>query len=93
VDLVHRSIDQFRDFSFRKIISLIPENPGFRYFTKTTPKLFQNYILVPVILYLSPCLTFYNYDLVPALINLIYFNYLFNLLTLNLRNLLIVALI
>jgi hypothetical protein len=26
-------------------------------FYKNTPKLFQNYILTPVILYLSPCLS------------------------------------
>jgi hypothetical protein len=35
----------------------------------------------------------YNYNWVPALINLIYFNYLFNLLTLNLHNFQTVALI
>jgi hypothetical protein len=29
---------------------------------KNNPELIQNYILVPVILYLGPCLTFYNYN-------------------------------
>jgi hypothetical protein len=32
------------------------------YFCKNTPKFFQNYILVPAILYLGPYLTFYNYN-------------------------------
>jgi hypothetical protein len=32
------------------------------YLYKNTPELFQNYILVPVILHLGPCLAFYNYN-------------------------------
>jgi hypothetical protein len=39
------------------------------------------YVLVPTILYLGPYLSFDNYDWIPALINLIYFHYLFDLLT------------
>jgi hypothetical protein len=31
-------------------------------FYKNTPELFHNYILVPIILHLGPCLTFYNYN-------------------------------
>jgi hypothetical protein len=31
-------------------------------FYKSTSELFWNYILVPVILHLGPCLTFYNYN-------------------------------
>jgi hypothetical protein len=29
---------------------------------KNTSELFHNYILVPIILHLGPCLTFYNYN-------------------------------
>jgi hypothetical protein len=32
------------------------------YFCKNTPELFQNYILVHVILHLDPYLTFNNYN-------------------------------
>jgi hypothetical protein len=42
-----------------------------QYFCKNTPKLFINYILVYVILHLGPCLTFYNYNYVIFLINLL----------------------
>jgi hypothetical protein len=31
-------------------------------FCKNTLELFQNYILVPIILHLGQCLTFYNYN-------------------------------
>jgi hypothetical protein len=40
-------------------------------FLEKTPELFQNYILVPVILRFGPCLTFYNYNFVLFLINLL----------------------
>jgi hypothetical protein len=40
-------------------------------FCKNTPEIFLNYILVPAILYLGPCLTFYNYNSVLFLINLL----------------------
>jgi hypothetical protein len=39
---------------FRKIIPLILEIPRPRYFYKNTPKLFQNYILVPIFLHIGP---------------------------------------
>jgi hypothetical protein len=42
-----------------------------RYFYKNTPKLFLNYILVTAILHLGPYLTFYNYNWVIFLINLL----------------------
>jgi hypothetical protein len=29
---------------------------------QNTPKLFCNYVLVPIILHIGPCLTFYNYN-------------------------------
>jgi hypothetical protein len=77
VDPVHRSVDIFYRFSNREIIPEILEIAGALNFFKKTPKLFQNFILVPVILHLGPQLTFYNYDWVTALINLIYFNYRF----------------
>jgi hypothetical protein len=38
---------------------------------QNTPKLFWNYILVPVILHLGPYLSFFNYKLVIFLINLL----------------------
>jgi hypothetical protein len=40
-------------------------------FFKNTLELFHNYILVPVILHLGPCSTFYNYKYVFFLINLL----------------------
>jgi hypothetical protein len=49
-------------FFFRKIIQIIQKIVDAQQFCKNTPKLFQNYILVPVILHLGPCLTFYNYN-------------------------------
>jgi hypothetical protein len=39
--------------------------------SKNTTKLCQNYVLVPVILHIGPCLSFYNYDYVLFLINLL----------------------
>jgi hypothetical protein len=84
-------MDQFHVILFRKIIQIILKITGALEFYKKHIELFQNYILVPVILHLGPCITFYNYDWVPALINLIYFNYLFNLLPSNHYNFLTVA--
>jgi hypothetical protein len=52
--------------------SINPENHwNLRILQKNTPKLFHNYILVPLILHLGPCLTFYNYNQVIFLINLL----------------------
>jgi hypothetical protein len=31
-------------------------------FYRNTPELFQNYVLVPIILHLGPYLSFYNYN-------------------------------
>jgi hypothetical protein len=42
--------------------SIDQENSRWLEFYKNTPKLFWNYILVHVILYLGPYLTFYNYN-------------------------------
>jgi hypothetical protein len=91
MDLVHQSRDLFHRILFRKIIPLILEISRPPYFYTNTSKLFQSYIVVPIILHLGPYWSFYNYNYVPALINLIYFNYIFNLLTLNLHNFLTVA--
>jgi hypothetical protein len=51
LDPVHRTVNLFHIFSNRKIIL---KNPRIRNFCKLTLKLFQNYILVPVILHLGP---------------------------------------
>jgi hypothetical protein len=60
--LVHETVNLFHGFFNRKIIWLFQKIAGTWYFYKNTPKLFQNYILVPVILPLGPYLTFYNYN-------------------------------
>jgi hypothetical protein len=62
MDLVHVAVDLFHGFFFSKIILKILENPITPYFCKNTPELFQNYILVTIILHLGPYLTFYNYN-------------------------------
>jgi hypothetical protein len=54
VDLVHSCMHPVYAFSYRKIIHLIQKIPGPRYFYKNTPKLFQKYILVSIILHLGP---------------------------------------
>jgi hypothetical protein len=48
MDLVHVAVDLFDEFFFSKIIPEILENPRTPYFSKNTPKLYQNYILVLV---------------------------------------------
>jgi hypothetical protein len=62
IDLVRVAVDLFHGFFFSKIILKILENPRTMYFAKKNPELFQNYILVPTILHLGPCLTFHNYN-------------------------------
>jgi hypothetical protein len=61
MDSDHETVDLFSGFFNRKIIQLFQKIVGTWYFYKSTHELFQNYILVPVILHLDPCLTFYNY--------------------------------
>jgi hypothetical protein len=58
VDSDHETVDLFHGFFNRKIIRLFQKIVGTRYFYKNTLELFQNFILVPVILHLGPCLTF-----------------------------------
>jgi hypothetical protein len=48
MDLVHVAVDLFDEFFFSKIIPEILENPRTPYFSKNTPELYQNYILVLV---------------------------------------------
>jgi hypothetical protein len=55
---VSPTVNLFYMFFFSKIILKILENPRMPYFHKNTPELFQNSILVPIILHLGPCLTF-----------------------------------
>jgi hypothetical protein len=62
MDPVHAAVNLFHRFFFSKIIPEILGNPRTSYFCKNTLKLFHNYILVPVILHLGPCLTLYNYN-------------------------------
>jgi hypothetical protein len=62
VDPVHSAVDMFYGFFLRKIIPQIPKIVGTSDICKRTPELFHNYILVPVILHLGSCLTFYNYN-------------------------------
>jgi hypothetical protein len=62
VDLVHRTVNLFHRFSSRKINQNFLKITGARYFYKNTPELFQNSILVPIILHLAPYSTFYNYN-------------------------------
>jgi hypothetical protein len=71
MDPVQADVNLFHGFFFSKIIPEILENPRTLYFCKNTPELFQNYILVPIILHLGPRLTFYNYNYVLFLINLL----------------------
>jgi hypothetical protein len=59
MDLVYGPVNLFHGVFFWKIILEIPKP---LYFFKNTPELFQNYILVPIILHIGPCLTFYNYS-------------------------------
>jgi hypothetical protein len=54
-----------------KIIHLIPKIAWPWKFYKNNPKLFRNYILVPIISHIGPCLTFYNYIYVLFLINML----------------------
>jgi hypothetical protein len=54
MDPVHAVVNIFHEFFFSKIILKIPKIPRPTYFYKNTPVLFQNYILVPVILHLDP---------------------------------------
>jgi hypothetical protein len=62
MDSVHAAVNLFNRFFFSKIIPEILENPRMSYFCKNTPELFQNYILVYVILHLGPYLIFYIYN-------------------------------
>jgi hypothetical protein len=84
VDSVHRAVDTIYTFSYTKIICLFQKFAGAMQFCKNTLGLFQNYVLVLLFFHLGPYLSFYNYDLVLALINLIYFNYLHSFLTIAL---------
>jgi hypothetical protein len=59
---VHGAMDIFYGIVCRKINLKIQKITGTSEFYKNTPELFQNYILVPVILHLGPFLTFYNYN-------------------------------
>jgi hypothetical protein len=55
-------MDIFYGIVFSKINPKIWKIAGTSEFCKNTIKLFQNYILVLIILHLGPCLTFYNYN-------------------------------
>jgi hypothetical protein len=61
MDPAHEFVDIFHAFFFRKNNLIIIENPPALVILQNTPKLFQNYILVHIILHLDPYLTFYNY--------------------------------
>jgi hypothetical protein len=61
VDSDHETVDLFHGIFNRKIIQLFQKIVGTWNFYKNTPELFQNYILVLIILHLGPYLTFYNY--------------------------------
>jgi hypothetical protein len=54
VDSVHETVDLFHRFFNRKIIWLFQKIAGNWYFYKNTPEFFQNYILVPIVLQISP---------------------------------------
>jgi hypothetical protein len=54
VDPAHQSMDLYHGIFLRKIILKILEIPILQKFHKNTPKLFLNYVLVPVILHLDP---------------------------------------
>jgi hypothetical protein len=45
-------------FSNRKTIWLFQKKVGTLDFHKNTPELFQNYVLVTIILHIGPCLSF-----------------------------------
>jgi hypothetical protein len=47
-------VDLFHDFFLKKIIYIIPKVAGALEFYKNTPKLFQNYLVVPKFLHLDP---------------------------------------
>jgi hypothetical protein len=51
VDPVHGTVDIFHRFSFRKIIRINLENIRTPEILQNHPKLFQNFVLVPIILY------------------------------------------
>jgi hypothetical protein len=55
-------MDIFYGIVFRKINLEIRKITRTFEFYKNTPELFENYILVHVILHLGPYLTFYNYN-------------------------------
>jgi hypothetical protein len=46
----------------RKIIHLILKVVGTLEICDLPPELFQNYVLVPTILHIAPCLSFHNYN-------------------------------
>jgi hypothetical protein len=71
VNPVHGVVGIFYGFFLRKIIKLILKIVGTLEFCKGTLNFFIIIFLVPVILHLGPCLTFYNYNLVIFLINLL----------------------
>jgi hypothetical protein len=54
MDPVHAAVNVYHGFFFSKIILKILKIPRPSYFYKNTPVLFQNYILVPIILHLGP---------------------------------------
>jgi hypothetical protein len=54
VDPVYGPVNLFHEFFNRKIILKILKIPRPSYFYKNTPILFENYILVPIILHLGP---------------------------------------
>jgi hypothetical protein len=62
MDSVYWHVDPVYAFSNRKLIQLIWKFARARLFYKNTLELFENYILVPVILHLGPYLTLYNYN-------------------------------
>jgi hypothetical protein len=72
MDPVHVAVNLFHGFSNRKIKTEILENTRTLEILQKHPKLFQNYILVPLILHLGPCIYFYIYNSVLFLINSVY---------------------
>jgi hypothetical protein len=62
VDSVHESVDIFHDFSNSKINLKIWKFTESQVFYKNHLELFQNYVLVPIILHIGPYLTFYIYN-------------------------------
>jgi hypothetical protein len=59
MDSVHHAVNRFHVISNRKIIWINLENNRTLEFCKNIPKLFWNYVLVPVILHLGPYLSFF----------------------------------